>query len=168
MNENSSLLSVQDHIRSETKKNIVINLVLNAAIAYGTLHSLTEISTWGEHGYGKDLIITGFILSAILGAIFIGLFRRKRNKEEIIPTGTEGLALAWLLPYNPWLAAPWMGVLGAALAAPLLLGLLALLGVEALSPVAYATIKGIWAAALSAVVVPIAILQGLRAPPAGY
>lgn len=165
MTEKIALMSVHDHIRSETKKNIIINLVLNAAIAYATLHSLTEVSTWGEQGYGKDLILTGFLLCTILGGIFIGLFRHKQNKEEIIPAGNEGKALAWLLPYSPWLAAPWMGILGAALAAPLLLGLLALLGIEALSPIAYATIKGIWAGVLAAIVVPVAIRQGLRAAP---
>jgi hypothetical protein len=163
MTENSAVMSLQDHIRSETKKNIVINLVLNAAIAYATLHSLAEISTWGEKGYGPDLIITGFLLSTILGGIFIGIFRRKRNKQEIDPLKDEDHALAKLLPYSPWLAAPTLGILGAVLAAPLLLGLLALLGVETLSPIAYAAIKGVWAAALAAVVVPIAIRQGLRA-----
>ena len=168
MTEKSALMSVHDHIRSETKKNIIINLVLNAAIAYATLHSLTEVSTWGERGYGKDLILTGFLLCTILGGIFIGLFRHKKNKEKIIPSGNEGQALAWLLPYSPWLAAPWMGVLGAALAAPLLLGLLALFGIESLSPIAYAIIKGIWAGALAAIVVPVSILQGLRAPPVSF
>jgi hypothetical protein len=164
MTENIALKSVSEHISSETKKNIVINLVLNAAIAYATLRSLTELSTWGEHGYGKDLIITGFILSTILGGIFIALFRHKKNKEQVIPVGNEGLSLAWLLPYSPWLAAPWMGILGAAIAAPALLGVLALLGVDTLTPVSYSIIKGVWAGALAAIVVPIAIRQGLREP----
>lgn len=165
MTEEKALMSVDEHISSETKKNIVINLVLNAAIAYATLHSLTQISTWGEHGYGKDLMITGFILSAILGGIFIALFRHKKNKEQVIPAGDEGLSLAWLIPYSPWLAAPWMGILGAAIAAPTLLGLLALCGIETLTPVSYSIIKGIWAGVLAAIIVPIAIRQGLRAPP---
>jgi hypothetical protein len=166
MPRKDTVMTVQDHIRGETKKNIVINLVLNAGIAYATLHSLTEVSTWGEHGYGNDLIITGFILCTILGGIFIAMYRRKRNKKEIIPMGNEGQSLAWLLPYSPWLAAPWMGILGAALAAPLLLGTLALLDIHTLTPIAYAGIKGIWAAALAAIVVPIAITQGLRPQPA--
>ncbi len=163
---NDAVMTVQDHIRSETKKNILINFVINAGIAYATLHSLTEISTWGEHGYGNDLIITGFILCTILGGIFIALFRRKRNKKEIVPMGDEGQSLAWLFPYSPWLAAPWMGILGAALAAPLLLGALTLLDIHTLTPIAYAGIKGIWSAGLAAVVVPIAIRQGLRSQPA--
>ena len=165
MAENDAVMTVQEHIHKETRNNIVINLLLNAGIAYATLHSLTEVSTWGEHGYSKDLIITGFLLSTILGGIFIGLFRRKRNRKEIVPMGGEGLKLAWLLPYSPWLAAPWMGILGAAIAAPLLLGMLALLDVSHLSPLTYAAIKGIWSAALAAIVVPIAIRQGLRCQP---
>ncbi len=158
-------MSVQDHIRNETKKNFVINVALNAAIAYATLRGLSEVRTWGEHGYGKDLIITGFLLSAILSGIFIGLFRRKRNKGDVVPAGTEGQALAWLLPYNPWIAAPWIGILGATLSVPPLLVILALLDISTLSPLSYAVIKGIWAGVLAAIIVPIAILQGLRTAP---
>jgi len=165
MAENTAAMSVQDHIRSETRKNIIINVILNAVIAYATLHSLAEISTWGDKGYGKDLMITGFILCAILGGIFIALFRRKRNKREIVPMGDEGQTLAWLLPYSPWLAAPWMGILGACLAAPALLGLLALFDINTLTPISYSLIKGLWAGVLAAIVVPIAIQQGLRAQP---
>lgn len=165
MSGDTAVMSVQEHIHGETKKNIIINVVLNAAIAYATLHSLTEISTWGEHGYGKDLIITGFILSTILGGIFIAVFRRKMNKQEIVPIGDEGQNLAWLLPYSPWLAAPWMGILGAAIAAPILIGLLALLDINSLTPLSYSLIKGIWAGALAGLVVPIAIRQGLRTQP---
>ncbi len=158
-------MTIRDHIRSETQKNFFINVVLNAAIAYATLGSHIEISTWGEHGYGKDLIVTGFLLSAILSGIFIGMFRRKRKRGDIVPTGNEGQALAWLLPYNPWISAPWIGVLGAMLSVPPLLGLLALLDMGTMSPLSYALIKGVWAGILAAIIVPIAILQGLRTAP---
>ncbi len=158
--------TVAEHIHGETRNNIIINLILNGIIAYATLRGLEQVTTWGEDGYGKDLFITGFILSTILGGIFIGLFRRRRKRGEVVTQGNEGSALAWLLPYNPWLAAPWIGVLGALLAAPALLGVLALLGIDALSPLAYAIIKGTWAGILAGIVVPVAIRQGLRAEPA--
>ena len=111
---------------------------------------------------GQKIFITAFILSTILGGIFIAVTRHKRNKGDFVPAGHEGNSLAWLLPYNPWLAAPVLGILGACLAVPLLLGLFFLFNVSALSPIHYAAIKGIWAAALATFMVPIAILQGLR------
>ncbi len=111
------------------------------------------------------LIIGGIILSTILAGIFLNLFRYKRKKKQVIPNGDEGQNLAWLIPYNPWIAVPWMGVLGAIIAVPPLLGLLALLGVTTLTPLAYAAIKGIWCAVLAAIVVRTAILQGMRCQP---
>ena len=154
--------SVQEHIRSETKKNFWINLILNGVIAYATLHGIAELTTWGEHSYGRDLIITALILCTILSGIFIAVFRHKCKKEQIVPEDDEGQALAWLLPYSPWLAAPWMGIIGACLAVPPLLGLLAVFNLGTMTPLTYALIKGLWAGVLAAIVVPIAIRQGLR------
>ncbi len=58
-----------------------------------------------------------------------------------------------------------MGVLGAAIAAPALLAVLTLLGIDSLQPLHYAVIKGVWAGVLAGIVVPIAINQGLRKEP---
>ena len=109
-----------------------------------------------------DLFITGFLLSAILAAIFISMTRKKRDKGELVASGVEGQGLAWLLPYSPMRAALVLGILGAAIAVPLLLGLFFVFDIGALAPVDYAAIKGLWAAVLAIVIVPISILQGLR------
>lgn len=162
MSESPQQQAIKNEITSETRKNIVINLVLNGLIAYFLMRQYSSLTAWGDNGYGVDLLITGFILSGLLGAIFIGLFRRKRDRAELIPAGHEGQSLAWLLPYNPWLAALLMGVLGAAIAAPILLALLALLDIDSMHPLQYAVIKGVWAGVLAGIVVPIAIAQGLR------
>jgi hypothetical protein len=156
---------VSEHIHQETNKGIVINLVINGAIAYATMHDLTQMSTWGGRGYGYDLITTGFFLCAILAGIFIPLYRSKCTKNEIIPGAKERQALAWLLPYNPWLTVLLIALAGGALAAVILLVLLDALHVELLSPLAYAGIKAVWAAVLAGIVIPIAIRQGLREPP---
>ncbi len=158
-------LAVAEHIRTEIRNNIVINVLLNASIAYAMLRGVTQIDAWGEHGYGKDLILTAFLLSALLGGIFIVLHRRKRDRMEFALQGDEGQTLARIMPYNPWLAATLLGTVAAVVAAPFLLGIFILLGIELLTPTAYAIIKGIWAGALAAVVVPIAITQGLRKAP---
>lgn len=165
MSTQDAVTSLKLHIRHESRKNFIINFFLNAGIAYGTLHSLSEVSAWGEHGYGKDLLLTGFLLSAILTGIFIAIYRRKRDSDEFNTAGREGQALAWLLPFNPWLAALVFGVLGVILAVPPLLGLLALLEVNIMSPVQYALIKGVWAGLLAWLIIPLAIHQGLRTQP---
>lgn len=157
--------SLTEHISSETRKNVVINVILNVSIAYAMLHSLAQVGAWGEHGYVKDLILTGFLLSALLGGIFIAMHRRKRDRQEFLLQGDEGQTLARFIPYNPWLAATWLGILGAVVAAPFLIGLFILIGIELLTPLAYALIKGIWAGNLAAIIVPIAIRQGLRTAP---
>lgn len=151
-------------VRKETRNNIVINIVINGAIAYFTLKGAEQITLGGDKGYAKDLVISAFLLSTILGGIFLGMFRHRRKTGQLHPQGHEGQALAWLIPYNPWLAAPWIGVLAACTAAPLLMGILLLFGAETLPPNAYAVIKALWAGALAGIILPIAIMQGLRSP----
>lgn len=152
------------HIRKESLVNLAINLLINGGLAYWLLHEHPELLAWGEHGYGPDLLITGFLLAAIISVIFIAMHRRKRVKGEL-----PGLSVAeqgWVrhLPGNPWVAGVVFGLIGLLIAAPLLLGLLWLSGVQALSPLHYALIKGIWAGVFAALVVPPAIRLGLRQP----
>ena len=156
------MTALNQHIRKETLTNFVINLVLNAGIAYALFRGVEQIGPWGEQGYVMDLMITGLLLSAILGGIFIGMSRRKRDKGEFELLGDEGSALAWLIPYNAFLAAALLGILGMLLATPHLLGVLFLLELQSLTPIAYALIKGVWAGILASILVPIAIRQGLR------
>lgn len=166
MAESGVTVSVREYIQHEAKKSFFINVILNAIIPYAMLYSLTEVTAWGDKGYGKDLILTAFILCAILAGVFIAITRKKHKQEEIIAQGNEGTALAWLIPYNPWLAALWIGILGICLAVPPLLGVLALLEINTLSPLAYSAIKGLWAGAMAVIVVTIAIRQGMRTQPA--
>ena len=154
--------SLNQHIRKETLTNFVINIVINAAIAYALFRQVEQIGPWGEKGFVMDLLLTGFLLSLILGGIFVAMSRRKRDSEEFALSGNEGKALAWLIPYNPVLAALWLGILGMVLATPHLLGVMFLFELDTLTPVNYALIKGAWAGLLAATVVPIAILQGMR------
>ena len=164
MTETKTVVSVNEYVRQETKKNIVLNVILNAGIAYATFHSVAKINPWGEQSYGNDLMLTGFVLCAILGSLFIVITRRKQRAGQLMAVGHEGLNLARFVPYNPWLAGIWLGILGLVLAVPALIGILTLLGVSSLSPVTYAIVKGLWAGILAAIVVPVAIGQGLRLP----
>ena len=77
------MTALNQHIRKETLTNFVINLVLNAGIAYALFRGVEQIGPWGEQGYVMDLMITGLLLSAILGGIFIGMSRRKRTARLV-------------------------------------------------------------------------------------
>jgi hypothetical protein len=156
---------IQKHIRKETGINIVINVLLNGALAWWLLHDKGPLPVWGEHGFGPDLLITGFLLSGIIAAIMIAMHRRKLNKGDL-----PALVLAdnhWLnrMPRNLWLSALAFGLAGALLAAPLLLAVLYLFGFTTLTPLSYALIKGVWAGALAAAVVGGAIRLGLQPAP---
>lgn len=163
--QNNNAAVIAEHIRKETRNNVLINMLLNAAIAYATLSGVSALSAWGEHSYGKDLIITGFILGAILSGIFIAVTRSKCSNGDMTPEGDDRNAMAWLIPYKVWGACLWIGVLSAAIAAPLLIALLGALGMETLPPTTYALIKGVWAGLLAGIIVPVAIRQGLRQRP---
>lgn len=152
--------SLSAHIRKET----LVNLVINGGLAYWLLHKHPELLAWGENGYGPDLLITGFLLAAIISAIFIAMHRRKRAKGDL--EGLAGAEQGWVrhMPANTWLAAGVFGLIGLLVAAPLLLAILWVLGIESLVPLHYAMIKGLWAGLLAALLVPPAIRLGLRQP----
>ena len=158
--------ALQRYIRGESIKNLFINIVINAAIAWWLLKDVAAISAWGEKGYGPDLIITAFLLSAIISGIFIALHRRKRNSGIFagLPAQTSGLAAR--LPFNPWLAALALGLIGVVCAVPPLLAVFALLDIQTLETSHYALVKGVWAGILAALLVPQAIRHGLRDNPA--
>lgn len=148
-------------VRKQSINNVIGNFVGTAGIAYWIKHELTEISAQGRDGYVADFLVTGFLLPAILGAIFMLWFRRRAARGEfdgnVIPSGFR---LSWL-PQSPWLAACTIALLGLAFAA-LPLGIYLLVaGSQSLTPVIFALVKGIWAAIAIGLVVPMAIYHGV-------
>ncbi|WP_320838616.1 hypothetical protein [Zhongshania sp.] len=164
MVEKTKIVFRQRDINQEAKKSAIINFLINSAIAYFALQGATSDGEgeWGARDYAQDIFLTGFILCAILGALYISIYRKKNESRPLFFEEYRAQSLNWLFPYNPMIAALIIGGLGVAIAAPLMLAGLMLFGFEALTPVGYAIIKGCWAAALAGIVVPISIKQGLR------
>jgi hypothetical protein len=162
--EYSTRTEIQRYVRQQALLNLVVNFVLNGAIAWWLLHEQEQISAWGDHAYGSDLLITGFLLSSILAVIVLKIHHRKRD-GGLLPT--EPSDSPWLnrLPHNPWTAALVLGVLGTLIAAPMLIALLQLTGFETLAPLPYALIKGVWAGVWAAILVILCIRSALRPQP---
>lgn len=158
---NALTVNLNRHILTETRKSYLTNVGINAGIGYLAFYGVTEVHAWGEGGYGKDVLLTAFLLPAIVSCITIVTHRRKRGDGKF-PRTSDGPAILRQIPYRPWLAALVFGIAGVVLAAPLLLGLLMLLDMTTLTPLCYALIKGGWAGLLVAFLVPCAIRQGLR------
>ena len=73
--------------RSEVRKGVISNFIFNVAINGGlTLWLLGGNETlpmWGDPAFGPDLLITGFLLSAIVAAIGMEVHRRKAKRGDM-------------------------------------------------------------------------------------
>ncbi len=162
MEEKVSSTSLEVNIAQEVKRSVVINFVINAAIAYSALKNANEVAAWDVKGFGQDLVLTGFVLCVIVSAIYISMYRKRVASNEVVVEGFGAQSVSWVFPYNRWSAALVMGVFGALIAAPLMLGVLMLFGLGSVTPLGYAIAKGAWAAILAYLIVPVSIRQGLR------
>lgn len=154
--------ALRQHIRKQAWHNFAVNLVLNGLIAWMLLRGRPAFGAWGEHGYGPDMMATGFILAALVGVIVIKIHRAKRLKGEFenLPDAALGV-LASVARRGDWGNALLFGLAGALLSAGFV-GMLMLLPLPPFEPQTYAVVKGVWAGVLAALVVPPAIKLGLR------
>jgi hypothetical protein len=150
------------HIRAQSRNNFLINLVLNAVIAWFLLKDKGALTPWGETGYGADLVITGFLLAALVALFAMKIHRGQLAKGLHQPlANAEVGAVARLAGSSDWGNSLLFGLAGALLAAATV-GVLMLLPLPPFDPLAYAVFKGVWAGVLAALVVPPAIRLGLR------
>ena len=148
------------HVRKGVVTNFVANLVINAAIAWFLLRGHAELTTWGAASYGPDLLITGFLLSVIVAAIVLETHRRQAARGELVPPAGVSDWLGRAAGTSRVAVALGFGVAGV-LTGAALLGVLSST-VDAVSPSAYAGIKGVWAGLLAAWIVRPAATIGAR------
>jgi hypothetical protein len=151
------------HIRAQVRNNFFINLALNGAFAWLLLRGKPAFGAWGENGYAADMIVTGFLIAALLTVIVAKIHRSQlaRGQHEAVPEQALG-SIARAAPRNDWLSALMFGTAGALLAA-VTVGVLDLLPLAPFEAAGYALFKGLWAGVLAAFLVPPAIRIGLRA-----
>ena len=150
--------------RSEVRKGVISNFIFNVAINGGlTLWLLGGNETlpmWGDPAFGPDLLITGFLLSAIVAAIGMEVHRRKAKRGDMAPVPLEDSRLRSLIGRNRWWTCTVFGGAGVVLSAVVLL----CVGIVAapLTLNAYATLKGLWAGVLAALTVYPSTVLGLH------
>lgn len=143
----------------------LINVVLNAAIAWLLFRRNASLALWGEAGVGGDLLITGFLLPFAICAINSTIIPRQIAKGKVARLDPPLPAGGRLADAPKLVRALVLGASGVVLAAAPLVWLLG--GVEPFSVWAFVGIKGLWAGVLAALVSPIvawwALLRASRA-----
>jgi hypothetical protein len=149
------------HLRQSATTNFIANFAINGALAYWIMGGDPALSAFGDAAYAPDLLVTGFLLAAIVAAIVMEIHRRMATRGDLaLP---ETITTGWMLAaargprWRTWLA---FGMAGAGLAA-VLLAVLILIS-SSFSPASYALIKGIFAGLLAALVVGPATYIGLE------
>jgi len=147
------------HLRSSMISNFVFNLLINGALAWWLLEGSGTLTAWGAPSYGPDLMITGFLLAAIVAGIVIEINRRKARRGEIPALRATSPILRAASARSRWLTCISIGLVGTFLSA--LAVLLVAATTASLSVPIYAGVKGVWAGVLAAAVVGPATLIGV-------
>jgi hypothetical protein len=148
------------HLRRSALSNFAFNFVINAGLAWWLLSNHERLTTWGEAAYGPDLLVTGFLLSALVMAIVMEIHRRQALRGGMASVALASHTLQALSRRSRWSICLVVGALGAMLSV-LPLAILAV-ATPSLSVAAYAGIKGLWAGILAAAIVAPATLLGLE------
>ncbi|TDI62350.1 MAG: hypothetical protein E2O92_01180 [Alphaproteobacteria bacterium] len=162
-------ITVVASIKKEATINGLLNAVFNGLIPWFQHNDKTTVPLMGEGGFGMDIAITAFILLFLVSMIVIGAQRKKARKEQVMGfewDDTKRLhRLLRKVPGKFWAAGLVFGLFGLLVVTPLTLGPLALLGIDALTPLAYAIFKGIWAGLMAAIMIVPIILVALAGQP---
>lgn len=154
------------HIRKEVVTNVVINLLINAGLAWLILGNKGPLAWWGQHGFAQDMIVTAILLTGIVSTIMILVHRKKVAKGELPALHLD--PSKWLhrfvakLPSSVLASVLIFVVISLLLFIPDMFLAFYLLGIEQMTAWHYVILKGLWAGLLSAVMVGPMIMFGLR------
>ncbi|MFV0279100.1 MAG: hypothetical protein ACK5HY_18245 [Parahaliea sp.] len=155
--------ALKAHIKKEAIANFVINLAINAWLAWLIFSSASHLNAFGENAYVPDLAIMGVILSMIVAAIVMPLHRYRLRKSKLATCdGPQGV-YARLAGKSTWTVVLVFGCVGGVVA--LLVGLAVSVISPTLSPMAYTAIKGLLAGVLAVIVVVPTIQLALYQDP---
>ena len=150
-------------VRKMTINNVIGNFAGHAGITYWIKRDLPGIQAGGAEGYIADFLVTGFLFCGILAAIFIFMYRKKAAAGEFTPEEVKLSRVHDWLPVKPWPASVAIGLAGLVSAALPLCAYLLVVGQSPLSPAAVSLTKGVWAALVAALIVPVSIYHGAAA-----
>ncbi|MBN7796907.1 hypothetical protein [Parahaliea mediterranea] len=152
--------AIKGYIRKQVLISFLANLVINGTLAYWILNDLQLLTATGEHGYVRDILLTGLLLSWLFSWINLVIHYRKRQRGEL-PVVQPGAGVSWL-PSRLWLSAIVMAVLSASIAGGAMLALLSVLFPSGVDPLQYAILKGVWTGVLAGVLVVVCIAVATR------
>ena len=137
--------------------SVLVNLPLNALIAWLAFRGAAEVPFWGSQSIAGDTIGTCFVLPLITTLIVTPLSRHRVRSGTLEPLAwTERMrATLGRLPAGTWWRGVAFGALTAVAVAPLALAALRGGGMDALSVGSFVAFKAVFAAALGALVTPI-------------
>jgi hypothetical protein len=90
------------YVRTSQISNFIFNLAINAGLAMWLLRSSEMLEVWGDAAYGPDLLITGFLLSALVAAIVIEIHKRKAASGAMESAPLTSSALRYAATRNRW------------------------------------------------------------------
>tara|TARA_R110002167_G_scaffold57877_1_gene164490 strand:- start:197111 stop:197473 length:363 start_codon:yes stop_codon:yes gene_type:complete len=115
-----------------------------------------------------DLSATGFFMAAIVAAIYIVKHKGSKRRWPVLEPVNGMDFIADRMPYGVTLASIFIGVIGLASAAILLLIIVPMDAYIEFTALGYALMKAIWAGALAMAVVYMAVRCGLKINNAQY
>jgi len=147
----------------EAVGSIIVNLIINGAIAFLMFRGASRVPLWGQQSIAGDTIGTTFFLPLITTLIVTPLARRnvQAGRFEALEWARDvPSALQWL-PAGTFARGVVLGLLCTVIVAPLSVGALYALGVTDLGFWSFVTFKALFAAALGAPVTPLIALLAI-------
>jgi hypothetical protein len=141
----------------------VVNFVIDGAIGWLLFRGVDPVPFWGDPSIAADTIGTSFIL-AFLTTMIVTTLARSRVRGGVLTTITAARLRPRLLaslPRNTFLRALVLGATCAATAAPLMLLVLHLVGVDAMPHGAFLLFNASYAAVLGGLVTPLVAVAAL-------
>jgi hypothetical protein len=141
----------------------IINLVINAVIAWLLMRSLVEVPLWGETSMGADLLATGFILPFATCLIVSRLTRSQVESGKLPALEASQIRPLGFHRRSSLVRAILMGVVGVIFASAPLVVLLDLAQAAPVPLMSFVTFKAIWAGLFAMIVSPIIAWWALSA-----
>jgi hypothetical protein len=142
---------------------VVVNIVINAAIAWLLFRSLQVVSLWGPQSIAIDTLATCVILPFLTCLIVTRMVKREvsRGRLPLAPWRRASHAALGRLPRNTLLRASAIAAGSVSVAAPLGIGVFVVLGITELGLWQFVAFKAFFAGALGGVVSPLVALCAL-------
>jgi len=141
----------------------VINLLINAAIAWAVFHGATTVPMWGEQSIGADTIGTTFLLPFLTCLIATRIVRAQVRSGRV-PAYAAIPPLLARLPRGAAARGAVLGAIGVAVVGVPAAFALSLLGVAEMRFWPFVGFKAVFAALLATVVTPVIALYALVSP----